>query len=386
MVGNLATVKYEMKKPRVAIIDNCIDITGAINAILGYAEFAREDFDFLFILPTNSRAGKRIKERGFKVIELSFLEVSKNWKSLILYIPQLVINGSRLNHIVNRENIDIIHVNDFYNMAGVMSKALGGSFKLLTHIRFVPDKFPFILVNAWVKLNLKFAESIICVSHAVRKGIEDHQKIKVIYDGLPRFNHHQPKKIEYKECVSLLYLGHYIRGKGQDFAVEAFYRAYKKNPFIRLKFVGGDMGMEKNRAFKACLIERARELGIQEVITFSGPTSDVQEEILSADIMLNFSESESFSMTCLEALLIGTPLIATDCGGPAELFIHKESGWLVPNRNINEMTQAIIQLSENVEIRNKLSKNSSSFVKAKFSTGCTSGLLRSLYNSTLNGL
>ena len=56
--------------------------------------------------------------------------------------------------------------------------------------------------------------------------------------------------------------------------------------------------------------------------------------------MLNFSESESFSMTCLESLYYGTPLIATDSGGPAELFKHGESGHLVPNRDVQAMAKA----------------------------------------------
>ena len=372
-----------MKKPKVAILDNSIDVTGALNAILGYAEFAQTEFEFLFILPTESKASIRVKEKGFDVIELSFIEISRNWKSLLLYFPQLVINGIKLKEIARRENIDIIHVNDFYNLTGVVAKALGGSFKILTHVRFIPNRFPSILVYAWVRLNLKFSDTIICVSQAVKAGLEDHPKIKVIYDGLPKFSYQRPRLDEEKEYFNLLYLGHYIRGKGQNLALEAFAQAFRQNSQMRLRFVGGDMGLEKNRRYKEELTKRAAELGVLEVVTFSGPTLNIEKEILAADIMLNFSESESFSMTCLEALTCGVPLIATDCGGPVELFEHKETGLLVANKDISAMCDAILQLLENPNLRKKFSEKSAKYVEVKFAVANTYLVLLNQYQLML---
>lgn len=373
-----------MSKAKVAIVDNSMDITGALRAILAYAQFARNEFSFLFILPVHSKAKAVIASAGFEVVEVSFIEIGRSWKSLIFYFPQLLLNGFKLKKLIQNHQVQLVHVNDFYNMAPIVAILLGGKFKLITHVRFMPDRFPSILMKVWVYLNLQYADTVVCVSEAVKSLLPNHPKVRLIYDTLSQMRPHSLKDIKGNEHVRLLYLGHYIPGKGQDYAVDAFAMALQENPSLRLKFVGGDMGLQKNQLFKLKLIQRAKKLGVQGQVAFFGPAIQIQGEVMEADIMLNFSESESFSITCLEALSIGTPLIATDCGGPAELFIHKESGWLVPNRNKNAMKHAILQLAEDMELRKKLSANSSIFVSEKFAKSKTSGRLKDLYISVLN--
>ena len=56
------------------------------------------------------------------------------------------------------------------------------------------------------------------------------------------------------------------------------------------------------------------------VVHFDGFAANTEVAMKGHDMVLNFSEAESFSLTCLDALYYGVPLIATDCGGPAELF------------------------------------------------------------------
>lgn len=370
------------EKKKIAIIDNSIDVTGALNAILNYVEFAKEHYSFIFLLPSGSRATEKVKARGYEVLEVPFLEINKNWKHMLLYLPRLTQNAFRLKKIVRKNNIALVHVNDFYNLVGVIAKILGGNFSLITHVRFMPDRFTPFLRTLWIKLHIKYANIIICVSYAVKRLLSDHAKIQVVYDSL---NYHPSctRIHQEKENINLLYLAHYIPGKGQNYALEAFKIAWEQNFKLRLKFVGGDMGMEKNKHFKETLICRAKILGLQDAVYFSGPVDDVQKELSIADIMLNFSESESFSMTCLEALSNGVPLIATDCGGPAELFVHGASGLLVPNRNIHSMCEAILQLSEDYKMREKFSMNSINYVGNKFSKINTLQTLVKLYHTIL---
>ena len=371
-------------KAKVAIIDNAIDVTGAIKAIVAYAEYVKKDFSFLFVLPTDSRAVAYVEEHGFTVFEVPFLEISKNWKNLMFYFPKLLTNAIRLVRILNRQGVELVHVNDFYNIAPILAKHLGGKFKLVSHVRFMPDRFPSGLMKLWLRLSLQSTEAIICVSEAVRRLLPDHSKINLIYDGLLPTQAPSLLVSEKQECIRLLYLAHYIPGKGQNYALDAFFLAFQENPKLRLRFVGGDMGLKKNKEFKRFLIQRAEDLQLQDVISFAGQTYTPENEITAANIVLNFSESESFSLTCLESLRLGTPLIATDSGGPAELFVHKESGWLVPNKDIQAMKIAILQLSENWEIRKKFIRNSSVFVRRKFAPSNTFERLKAMYINVLN--
>ena len=367
-------------RPTVLIIENSVDTTGAFNSIFNYACYAQTDYRFLFILPQNNQLVSRVSQAGFAVETLPFREISKNPVNLLLYFPTLIINAIRLKKIAREHQVSIVHVNDFYNLVGVMAKAIGGKFALLTHVRFMPNRFPTLLVKFWMSLNLAYSEYIICVSQAVKRCLSDHAKLRVIYDGLASF----PSEPMYQERnkndgVRLLYLAHYIPGKGQDIALKAFAKAYEQNPNLSLRFVGGDMGLKKNQQYKGYLKQRAKALGIHPVVEFSGATSNAAKELQQADIFLNFSESESFSMTCLEALAHGVPLIATDSGGPAELFEHGKSGCLVPNQGTEAGAEAILLLAKDEQLRYRFSESSIQYVRCKFSRENTFGKLANLY-------
>ena len=84
-------------------------------------------------------------------------------------------------------------------------------------------------------------------------------------------------------------------------------------------------------------------------------------------------------MTCLEALYYGIPLIATDCGGPSELFQHLRSGYLVGNKNIDEMVEGILYLSSSEIIRSEFSINSRKYVRKKFRLSDTILKFKELY-------
>lgn len=369
-------------KPRILIIDNSQYVTGALKAILNFCLYSKASFDFIFILPKNSKAIPYVKEQGFPVIGLPFVELQRKWSSALAYLPMLLINGCRVKRVVQKEKVSLVHANDFYNLTGVVAKAMGGSFKLITHVRFMPDRFPSVLVKSWLYLNIKYADAVIAVSGAVKKHLPESPKVHLIYDGINYFPfvRNKPKQ---KEVINLLYLAHYIPGKGQELALEAFYKAYQQNGNLRLRFVGGDTGLEKNRMFRNQLMAKAKELGLVRVVEFKGPVKSINKEMALADVALNFSESESFSMTCLEALVNGVPLIASDCGGPAELFEHEISGLLVANKDIEAMCRAILHLTGDMEKRLKFSKNSVIYVKKKFSSKATFQKLSNVYKAAL---
>ena len=374
----------ESRKPVVLLIENSIDTTGAFNTIFSYAHYAQDSYHFVFILPQKSRLADKVKQSGFPVETLPFREINKNPVNLLRYLPTLFINALKLNGMVRKHRASIVHVNDFYNLVGIAAKLFGGQFALLTHIRFMPNRFPRLLVNSWMKLNLAYNAYVICVSQAVKDCLSDHPKLQVIYNGLA---HEVPKIINRKETedgtIRLLYLAHYIPGKGQDLALEAFGRAYQQKPKLRLRFVGGDMGLRKNQQYRVQLVRRANELGITHAVAFDGAISDVRKVFAQADIALNFSESESFSRTCLEALVCGVPLIATDCGGPAELFEHDKSGYLISNRDVKAGEEAILRLSADHEMRSRFAVNSVRYVRCKFSVDNTFKKLADIYAEVL---
>lgn len=369
-----------MNRPIIAIVDNSLGKTGALIAMLNYTEFARDEFEFIYILPADSGAVKFVHSKGYKIIQLPFLELSRNYKNIILYIPYLLTNGWRFKKIITKHNISIVHSNDFYNLVAPIANFLGAQNKLITHVRFMPNRFPGILKKIWLNLHFKYSEKIICVSNAVKSNLPQNKKISIIYDGLPEKIIKQ-EPIAHESIIKMLYLAHYIPGKGHDLALKAFELAIKRNPNLRLEFAGGDLGLPKNKEYRRMLEKNTRDKELMDVIQFSNEIENTSLKMTGADIFLNFSESESFSMTTLEALSLGIPVIVSDCGGPKELFVNGESGILVRNKDVKSMAEAIILLAASGDLRTKFSKNSIEYVNQKFSCSNTFNLLKILYRN-----
>lgn len=374
-------------KPTILVVDNSRAVTGALNAIChATTPLQACGLSFAYVLPTGSTGRAVLAAQGYRVHELPFVEISRRPADVLRYPFALLLNGWRLYRLAHHLGARVIHLNDFYNLTGYIAKALSlGQLRVITHVRFLPQSLPQPLARTWRWLAGRLASRTVSVSQAVGRYFAGVRNAGVVYDPLPGAERHpvpthQPRP---DATLELLYLGNYIQGKGQDLALAAFGAAYAANLRLRLRFVGGDMGLAKNRAFQQQLEATVQQAGLGGVVRFDGFAADVEQVIKEADIVLNFSESESFSLTCLDALYYGTPLIASDCGGPAELFEHGQSGLLVPNRDVAAMTAAISQLAADASLRARFALAGREFVRQKFAPANTYEALGWLYRQVL---
>ena len=375
-----------MKKPVVLILDNSVDLTGALKSITRTSFDLKAYFDFVFVIPKKSRGRFWMERNGFQSIEeLPLKEINKQILQLLVYIPFLLMNAIRLRNIIKRSNVSLLHVNDIYNLLPVVLNFFGSNVSYVCHVRFLPDRFPTWLFNFWLKAHLRYAKKIVVVSKSVLNQLPDHPKFELIYNEIP-LGERYPDELKTSSTNEFvfLYLSNFIEGKGQNFALEAFANIHTDLPGWKLRFVGGDMGLLKNKQYKESLQKRAQELKILEKTEWQGFTEDVEKEYRQADIVLNFSESESFSITCAEALFFGKPLIATDCGGPREIVDHNETGLIVPNRNVAGMASAMKQLAINETQREQMAQRAKISVRTRFSIENTSFRLKSVYDAALS--
>jgi L-malate glycosyltransferase len=369
-------------KPVILIIENSIDVTGALKSIARAASDLKEFYTFQFLIPIHSNSKAYLDVNGFSTVhELPLLEINKRILSLFLYLPTLLVNSVRLKAIIKKNRITLLHVNDLYNLLPVIIRFVGLKTPYVCHIRFLPDRFPAWLFNFWLRLHIRFAEKIIVVSKSVEQMLPAHPKIKMIYNELP-INERYPATMA-SPSHTLLYLSNFIKGKGQLFALQAFANIHESLPGWRLRFVGGDMGLKKNKAYKKMLKDESEIFKVAEKVEWVEFTNDVEKEYKQADVVLNFSESESFSMTCVEALYFGRPLIATDCGGPSEIIEHGVTGILVPNRNVEAMSKAIMELARDKQKQEVLGAAARQSVRDKFNVKKTSFRIRETYDSAI---
>jgi glycosyltransferase involved in cell wall biosynthesis len=93
------------------------------------------------------------------------------------------------------------------------------------------------------------------------------------------------------------------------------------------------------------------ELGLDPVVTFAGYRSDVRQLLPALDIFVNCSTSEGISLTILEAMAAGLPVVGTEVGGNPEIIVAGVTGLLVPTRNPKQLAAALAELSTDRERR-----------------------------------
>jgi glycosyltransferase involved in cell wall biosynthesis len=108
-----------------------------------------------------------------------------------------------------------------------------------------------------------------------------------------------------------LYTGRLAREKGVDLLLDAWARSASRGPRATLVVVGD--GPER-----AALEGHARQLGIAGDVRFAGAAEDVASWLRAADAFALPSREEGLSVSLLEAMACGLPIVATDVGGTAE--------------------------------------------------------------------
>jgi glycosyltransferase involved in cell wall biosynthesis len=371
-----------MSHLRILLIDNSLYPTGAIRSILNMATELKGKCTFQFVLSEKSGLIESLQAQGFKVHTLPFLEVSKS-PAVIGYLPRLWANAGRLKQIIQQEQIDIVHVNDLYNQLGSMLKVRKVGVPVVYHARLLASSYIAKFYGIFAGLIKKYADHIIGVSSAVLRDIGAARSISIIYDAAPVVETLPAWDGLKSEQIRLLYIGNYVSGKGQNYGLEAFIQLHDQVPGSTLRFVGGSHS-PADEQFKASLQARAKAAGVADRVIFDGPVSDIEKEAKSADIVLNLSESESFSMVCLEAMIYGVPLIASDCGGPRDITDNGEKALLVPNRDASAAAKAILKIAASRDLYAQKAAASKKWAVEKFSLQVSAQQLDTLYRQLLN--
>jgi glycosyltransferase involved in cell wall biosynthesis len=90
----------------------------------------------------------------------------------------------------------------------------------------------------------------------------------------------------------------------------------------------------------------ATSLGVDDAATFLGEVRDVPALLAGASLFVLSSLTEGISLTLLEAMARGLPVVATRVGGNGEVVADGETGLLVPPRSPNDLADAILRLHD----------------------------------------
>jgi D-inositol-3-phosphate glycosyltransferase len=175
--------------------------------------------------------------------------------------------------------------------------------------------------------------------------------------GIPRDDH------------NILFAGRIEPLKGIDTLLRAMSILQARHPdavkHACVAIVGGDPWADDLDAEMARLKNLRSELGIHDLVTFLGAKD---QEVLpnyyaAAEMVVMPSHYESFGMVALEAMAMGTPVIASEVGGLAHLIQHGVNGFHVPSRDPEALAFRILQLLQNPRLRDELGSCARSYAQ-----------------------
>ncbi|MDX2229173.1 MAG: glycosyltransferase [Leptolyngbyaceae cyanobacterium bins.349] len=170
-------------------------------------------------------------------------------------------------------------------------------------------------------------------------------KTTVIYNGFaPQhyLNAHQQRELLRRELnlSDRFVIGHFSRlspWKGQHILMEALNQCSEN---VVALFVGDALFGEDD--YVQQLHQQVQTLGLSDRVQFLGFRSDIPALMAACDLITHTStEAEPFGRVIVEAMLCGTPVIASEDGGAIELVEHGQTGWLVPPAQPTQLAQQI---------------------------------------------
>jgi glycosyltransferase involved in cell wall biosynthesis len=170
-------------------------------------------------------------------------------------------------------------------------------------------------------------------------------------------------------------VGRLIQPKGFDTLLEAFAQTLKEDANQQLQIVG-------DGPYRGALQTKIQQLHLTDKVKLLGamPRNKVQECLANAHAFVLLSESETFGVSYIEAMAMGLPVVATDCGGPSD-FVNESNGCLVPIGHVAQATAAMNRVREYYSTYNL--QQISNDICQKYSPAMVAHRLTTIYQSVL---
>jgi glycosyltransferase involved in cell wall biosynthesis len=116
------------------------------------------------------------------------------------------------------------------------------------------------------------------------------------------------------------------------------------------------------------LCRRAEELQLADDVEFLGEVPDPSGYVRSLDLYLNTSRHEGLPLSVLEAMALGTPVVAPKVGGIPEVVTHAADGLLVDGRDPVSFAEACLRILSDDDARRRLGTNARRTVADRFAS------------------
>lgn len=279
-----------------------------------------------------------------------------------------------LRRLIKHEGVGLVFGNmPMGHVFGALA-AVGTGAKAVWFEQGVPDR-PDLIGRLASRLP---AETIFVSSEAARRAqarLSPKRRIRVVTlgvdlgrfnpDSIPRGRVHRELNLDCASpvvaCVARLQ-----RWKGQTLFLQVAAHVAAGHREAHFVLVGGTLfGLEE--AYARELRQEAARLLPASHVHFLGHRDDLPEILADVDIVVHSPAlPEPFGLVLLEAMAMRVPVVATNAGGPAEIVVDGETGYLVPPGDVEGLAHAITSLLDDPKLRKTMGGAGRERVQARF--------------------
>lgn len=293
-------------------------------------------------------------------------------------------NIEAMRVLLKRENIDAILIhNGGYIGDELCNQMLEAAYqehiqKRIYILNNCTTNHIFCQVRFWpydVKVS-KYATDIVTVSEFTKRTIEDvshiRGSIKVVHNGLP-CRQSKMSVEEKREKIQLapnaknvLMIGNFLENKGQLEALKALKEMKEKIGKVHLTLIGN---IYDGGYYQKCM-QYIKDNNLNENVSIFNGINNASEYVDLYDLMVVPSMfSESFGLISVEAMMVGVPVVAYDCGGIPEVVRDGRDGYIVRKGDYITMAERVAELLNDDRKRRRMSLQCRRDYEDKFSIG-----------------
>lgn len=322
---------------RILLVNHVGQIFGAENSMLSLlSQIDRERFEPALAAPGEGELRSAAREIDVPVKLMPPLRLHRtiNPFSLLSQGVRLLWCRTILGGIVRDFRPHIIHANSLISGLEATTWRFGMP-PVIYHARDL--SFPPTVLE-WVVTG---SAAVVAISRSVREAVVEAvpdaaDKTEVIYNGIDpeQFKPERPPD-EVRATLGVAEnaplfgtVGQLVPWKRLDLFLQAAAQITEDLPEARFVIVGADLFGENTEYVKS-LHETADELDISDSVIWAGYRDRVAELMNAMDVLIHTAEQEPLGRVILEAMAVGTPCVAVDSAGPAEIITDLENGRLV---------------------------------------------------------
>ena len=242
-------------------------------------------------------------------------------------------DSDRLTHMAGLNNVFIRYRNSLQHFLEAKVGDTKGLKRRIRHARWLN------------KFRRRYSGHIVTVSRALEEELVHEiglrpKSIKTIYNpfdfDLLRRRGSEPCELPNEPYI--LYPARLTPRKRQDLLLRAYAASKSSLLLVLLGGVSGSEGEQYEKEMKRL----AQELGIAERVRFLGFEQNPYPWIKNARLVAMSSDSEGLPTVLIESLILGTPVVSTDCPtGPSEILADDLARFLSPVNDVQALAANI---------------------------------------------